>query len=530
MPWADGDDLTPTNLNNTVPTWHAAGAGGAGAAVRYVKTAADGGDDNNDGLDWITAKATIGGAVTSLTAVGSGGQVRNAGTIYVGEGTFTEGNVDIRSDIHILGQGTGQISPQTATHIKLADETNDHFFSPGAAFTDSAHHFQIENCLLDGNKANQSGTNVVSGVNITFANDDPDTIERASGSWVDDSYAAGDLVLVAGSTSNDGYYFVASVAADKLTLVSDETLTAEGPASGITVGRVNFDLVRLRHGGFNCNLRNVAFKNASRFAISAIETIVTLGLDNVTGANCEGGFFHVENVTATNLLEFNGRNLQIDNCGPAPFFVVDNANGGLNVFIVDGCECESLSDARSHRDIVRYEPKAGTNGMGFFLNSIHAFSDSANRDYLVHELAGSGAGGSFHMVNCHGDSDYTAAFRSDKQGYSSVDAHVYGFATFGRFAQTRWEFHDTQETVNSGAPESSVIAPVGSIYRRRDGAGGRTLYVKEGGTGNTNWGAVFTSQKHTAASGPVGSVTGKVEVYDAAGASLGFLVVYDGIT
>lgn len=42
-------------------------------------------------------------------------------------------------------------------------------------------------------------------------------------------------------------------------------------------------------------------------------------------------------------------------------------------------------------------------------------------------------------------------------------------------------------TSDTGTPEGKVIAPVGSLYSRRDGGASSTLYVKESGTGNTGW-------------------------------------------
>lgn len=39
----------------------------------------------------------------------------------------------------------------------------------------------------------------------------------------------------------------------------------------------------------------------------------------------------------------------------------------------------------------------------------------------------------------------------------------------------------------TGSPEGVVYAGVGSIFLRRDGGAGTTLYVKESGTGNTGW-------------------------------------------
>ena len=39
----------------------------------------------------------------------------------------------------------------------------------------------------------------------------------------------------------------------------------------------------------------------------------------------------------------------------------------------------------------------------------------------------------------------------------------------------------------SGSPESSVTAPIGSIYMRSDGGANTSFYVKESGAGNTGW-------------------------------------------
>jgi hypothetical protein len=39
----------------------------------------------------------------------------------------------------------------------------------------------------------------------------------------------------------------------------------------------------------------------------------------------------------------------------------------------------------------------------------------------------------------------------------------------------------------AGSPESVVAAPTGSMFLRRDGGAGTTLYIKESGSGNTGW-------------------------------------------
>jgi hypothetical protein len=43
------------------------------------------------------------------------------------------------------------------------------------------------------------------------------------------------------------------------------------------------------------------------------------------------------------------------------------------------------------------------------------------------------------------------------------------------------------EHAGTGTPESSIIAGVGSLWRRTDGGASTTLYVKESGTSNTGW-------------------------------------------
>lgn len=49
----------------------------------------------------------------------------------------------------------------------------------------------------------------------------------------------------------------------------------------------------------------------------------------------------------------------------------------------------------------------------------------------------------------------------------------------------------------SGSPEGVQTAPVGSLYLRRDGAAGTSLYLKETGTGNTGWVPITTTPNVT---------------------------------
>ncbi len=65
------------------------------------------------------------------------------------------------------------------------------------------------------------------GNTVTFADANPDTITRTSGSWITDGFVDGDIFTVTNSTSNDGTYTIADTAALVLTLVGGDALAAE---------------------------------------------------------------------------------------------------------------------------------------------------------------------------------------------------------------------------------------------------------------------------------------------------------------
>ncbi len=48
---------------------------------------------------------------------------------------------------------------------------------------------------------------------------------------------------------------------------------------------------------------------------------------------------------------------------------------------------------------------------------------------------------------------------------------------------------DATQRAGTGSPGGVVTAPVGTMYLRKDGGAGTTLYVKETGAGNTGWAA-----------------------------------------
>lgn len=51
--------------------------------------------------------------------------------------------------------------------------------------------------------------------------------------------------------------------------------------------------------------------------------------------------------------------------------------------------------------------------------------------------------------------------------------------------QENWDYLATRIYSGNGVP--NIPAAVGSLYLRRDGGAGSTLYVKESGTGTSGW-------------------------------------------
>jgi hypothetical protein len=121
----------------------------------------------------------------------------------------------------------------TITHTAtgaLADESRWAMFSDGTYIylihygnnADGWSFFQI--AISDTIAASPTRT-------ITFADTNPDTITASSGNFITDGFESGMTLTVNGTTSNNGTYTLAMVAATTLTLVGGDTLTPEGPLS-----------------------------------------------------------------------------------------------------------------------------------------------------------------------------------------------------------------------------------------------------------------------------------------------------------
>ena len=80
-----------------------------------------------------------------------------------------------------------------------------------------------------------AGTATKTASTIAFVDSNPDTITDSGSGFVAAGFKKGMVILVSGSSNNNGIFTIASVAAGTITLVPDATLTAESAGSSITL-------------------------------------------------------------------------------------------------------------------------------------------------------------------------------------------------------------------------------------------------------------------------------------------------------
>lgn len=74
---------------------------------------------------------------------------------------------------------------------------------------------------------------------IAFVDSNPDTITDSGSGFVTAGFTATDKITVVGSTSNDGTYTIANVAAGTLTLDAGDTLVAEVAGDDVTIDQAD---------------------------------------------------------------------------------------------------------------------------------------------------------------------------------------------------------------------------------------------------------------------------------------------------
>lgn len=177
-------------------------------------------------------------AVTVGHAKALGGSTQNVATLPVPLGGTTP-----RSLNGVFGTAWNASTDKGAGLAALVLRLRNKVVDEEARFPQGPPHVT---CLVQGNFVEDTRSEV-SGVNITFTEANPDTITRASGSFITDGWAAGDRVQVTGSSSNNGSYTIASRTVTVLTLDDADDLADEGPASGVILKRWGPPL----HGGDN---------------------------------------------------------------------------------------------------------------------------------------------------------------------------------------------------------------------------------------------------------------------------------------
>lgn len=467
----------------------------------YVRTPSDGGSDTNSGKSWNSAKATINSAVGALRGVSTGGSAHQTGKIIIGPGLFEPpSKVLFASEIVFEGAGAVNVDgTRGGTVIRMPNGFNDHLFGIDPAYTDWAHFVAFRHLSLEGNKENQAGFGVerflddsgTSGT-LTFSNS-ASTITRSAGSWVADGYLDGMKIRVHGTVSNNNVFTIAAGGVSASALTVEETLTDEGPINGGGVHASPYSLVQITRPGFQTYFENVLFRNSPSYGIDISGAITNLLMLNCGGVKCQQGFLYALYPDTGNLMNLSlAGTTQIDDCGPAPIFIEDRGDGGVNICNIHNLECEAAVSADLHQAIIRYHKIDGNNPVAFRIGGVNAWrSGSIGQGYaVVHEM--SGGGGRWNILGGVFMDNYANEFRSDHRNFSIPQQS--GQQTgqpilFGLHTGPRSSFwlNKVQVFSGSGSPEGAVTANPGSVYFRDDGGAGTSFYVKESGTGNTGW-------------------------------------------
>lgn len=106
----------------------------------------------------------------------------------------------------------------------------------------------------------------------TYNNASPATITRSSGSFKTDGLKGGMLLQITGTTNNNKNVVCAKVAATTVTLVSGETLTAEGPVSSTLTGSRRWDFKATDANLKSLKLYGSTFKQAGTIQIGSTST------------------------------------------------------------------------------------------------------------------------------------------------------------------------------------------------------------------------------------------------------------------
>jgi len=174
----------------------------------------------------------------------STGDVSNSVTLEATVNNANEepvGNSPVAFSIKNPTGGGETISPVVAFTDSYGEATST--FTSGSLSSDAEGVTVYANVVV-------SNPGTVTSTKIAFNDDNPDTI-TATGIDFTQTFSDGDQIKVSGSTSNNGFYTVqtVAVAGDKLTLVASDSLTDENAGASVTIAYAIWDSIPIVIGG-----------------------------------------------------------------------------------------------------------------------------------------------------------------------------------------------------------------------------------------------------------------------------------------
>ncbi len=143
--------------------------------------------------------------------------------------------------------GSSLVAGSTLERWKLIDDVTGIFEYTGNERFDGSITFDITSVSSGGTvgfrfKWVMSISTTITAATIAFVNSNPDTITDTGNGFLTAGFKVNDTINVSGSTSNDGDYTIATVAAGTITLVASDTLTAETLGATVTINGLFGDL------------------------------------------------------------------------------------------------------------------------------------------------------------------------------------------------------------------------------------------------------------------------------------------------
>ena len=175
-------------------------------------------------------QTVVSGTTSAITSAAGGFQGRTLGTSSI---------VIAADDLLIIrtpgnDRGIYKVTSIPSDTILVVDSTDHNLNSGSDYFNNVVFEVTKPGMYL---QYKQDNLGYFNAGNLTFANANPDTITRATSVWASDvnlsgtAITTGSIITIAGTTSNNGSFTVASVDGAIITLVASDTLTPEGPVS-----------------------------------------------------------------------------------------------------------------------------------------------------------------------------------------------------------------------------------------------------------------------------------------------------------